>query len=287
MWISAAVLSAFFGGVSTILVKCGVKNTDSNLATALRTVVVFLFSWMVVFISGPYGTISSIAPETFAFLMLSGISTGISWACYLKALSLASVNKVVPVDKSSTIISVFLAIIIFGETTNLVIKIICAVILAIGIILMVEKKDDEKSEGKSWIIYAALSAVFGALSSIFAKPGFKGVDSNLGNALRAVIILIMIWIVVFAKGRQAEIKMINKSELLFIGFSGIATGSAWLCYYYAIQNGIVSAVVPIDRLSILVSIVFSRIVFKEKLSRKGFIGLILIIAATVTMAIKS
>lgn len=288
MWITAAVLSAFFGGVSTVLVKCGVKRTDSDVATALRTVVVFAFSWLVVFLVGSQNGIAAIPQTTFLYLMLSGMATGAAWICLLKALSCGSVKRVVPVDKAATVLSVLSAIVFFGETAHLAVKLICTAVLVLGIVLMAEKEESgEKTEGRAWLPYAIFSAVFGALSSLLAKPGFAGVESNLGNALRAVIILAMTWIAVLAKGKQSKVKGISRSELLFIGLSGLATGGAWLCYYYAIQNGVVSAVVPIDRLSILVSIVFARIVFKEKLSKKATVGLILMVIATVIMAITS
>ena len=285
IWLGAAILSAVFAGLTSILAKCGIRKTDSDLATALRTVVVLIFSWIMVFIVGSANTIATIPIKSLIFLILSGLATGASWICYFKALSIGDINKVVPIDKSSTVLTVLLAIICFGETSNLYVKLIATVILAIGIFLMVEKKQaEQKNESRSWMIYAVFAAVFAALTSILAKVGISGVESNLGTAIRTGVVLIMAWIIVFAKGKQKGIKQIDKKELLFISLSGLATGASWLCYYYAIQNGIVSVVVPIDKLSILVTVIFSYFVFKEKLSKKALLGLCLMVIGTLLMA---
>ena len=283
-WMISAVLSAIFAGLTSILAKCGIKKTDSDLATALRTAVVLIFSWIMVFIVGSQSTISAIEPKSLVFLILSGVATGASWICYFKALSIGDINKVVPIDKSSTILTVLLAIICFGERTNLVVKLIATVILAVGIFLMVEKKKSDGVEHRGWMIYAILSAVFAALTSILAKVGISGVESNLGTAIRTGVVLLLSWGIVLARGKQKGIAKLDKKELLFIALSGIATGASWLCYYYSIQNGLVSVVVPIDKLSIVVTVAFSYIVFKEKLSRKAFFGLLLMIAGTLLMA---
>jgi transporter family protein len=284
IWISAAILSAVFAGLTSILAKCGIKKTDSDLATALRTIVVLIFSWIMVLVVGSLHTITEIQPKAFIFLILSGLATGASWICYFKALSVGDINKVVPIDKSSTVLTVLLAIICFGETSNLVMKLIATAILAVGIFLMVEKKKrEEKRESKMWMLYAVLAAVFAALTSILAKMGISGVESNLGTAIRTGVVLIMAWVIVFARGKQAQLKSIDKKELLFIGLSGIATGASWLCYYYAIQNGDVSVVVPIDKLSIIVTVIFSYFVFKEKLSKKALAGLCLMVVGTLLM----
>ncbi len=286
LWLISAVFSAVFAGLTSILAKCGIRKTDSDIATALRTVVVLIFSWIMVFIVGSAKTITTIAPTSLLFLVLSGIATGASWICYFKALSIGDINKVVPIDKSSTVLTVLLAIICFGETSNIFIKLISTAILAVGIFLMVEKKKGEqKSERKSWIIYAVLSAVFAALTSILAKIGISGVESNLGTAIRTGVVLILAWIIVFSKGKQKQIKKIDKKEFLFITLSGIATGASWLCYYYAIQKGVVSVVIPIDKLSILVTVAFSYFVFKEKLSKKALLGLSLMVIGTLLMVI--
>ena len=284
IWLIAAILSAFFAGLTSILAKCGIRKTDSDLAAALRTIVVLVFSWIMVFVVGSHGTITEIGGKSLIFLILSGLATGASWICYFKALSIGDINKVVPIDKSSTVLTVLLAIICFGEVSNLAVKLIATAILAAGIFLMVEKKQAEQKERrKSWMIYAVLSAVFAALTSILAKVGISGVESNLGTAIRTGVVLVMAWIIVFAKGKQREIKYIDKKELLFISLSGLATGASWLCYYYAIQKGIVSVVVPIDKLSILVTVAFSYFVFKEKLSKKAFLGLCLMVTGTLLM----
>lgn len=284
-WIIAAISSAFFAGLTSILAKCGIKKTDSDLATALRTSVVLIFSWIMVFAVGSQETIADIQPKSLLFLVLSGVATGASWICYFKALSMGDVNKVVPIDKSSTILTVLLAIICFGERSNLAIKLIATVILGAGIFLMIEKKNTEnKTNNRAWMIYALLSAVFAALTSVLAKLGISGVESNLGTAIRTVVVLVMAWGIVFAKGKHKELGRLDKKEFLFISLSGIATGVSWLCYYYALQKGVVSVVVPIDKLSILVTVAFSYIVFKEKLSKKAFIGLSLMVIGTLLMA---
>ena len=285
IWLMAAILSAVFAGLTSILAKCGIKKTDSDLATALRTIVVLAFSWIMVLVVGSVNTITTIEPNSLIFLILSGLATGASWICYFKALSVGDINKVVPIDKSSTILTVLLAIVCFGETSNLAVKLIATAILAVGIFLMVEKKQaDRKSERRSWMIYAILSAVFAALTSVLAKVGISGVESNLGTAIRTGVVLVMAWIIVFARGKQKEIKYIDKKELLFIALSGIATGASWLCYYYAVQNGVLSVVVPIDKLSILVTVVFSYFVFREKLSKKALVGLCFMVIGTLLMA---
>ncbi len=286
LWITMAVLSALFAGLTSILAKCGIKKTDSDVATALRTWVVLLFSWIMVFIVGSAGGISQISAKSLVFLVLSGIATGASWICYFKALSMGDVNKVVPIDKSSTILTVLLAIILFRETNNLPVKLASTVLLGAGVFLMIEKKQSEGGKkGYKWLPYAVGSAVFAALTSILAKIGITGVESNLGTAVRTCVVLVMAWIVVFIKGKQKLLRNTDKKELLFICLSGLATGGSWLCYYYAIKNGIVSVVVPIDKMSILVSVIFSAVVFKEKLSRKALAGLLMMLAGTLIMAL--
>ncbi len=281
-----SVMSAFFAGLTSILAKCGIKKTDADVATAIRTVVVLLFSWAMVFLVGSYGQLSGIEPKSFLFLILSGLATGASWLCYFKALSMGEVNKVVSIDKLSTVLSVLLAMVCFGETDHLLVKLCCTAALAIGILLMIERKQAKKKDANGrWMFYAVLSAVFAALTSILAKIGIAGVESNLGTALRTGVVLLMAWGVVFLKGKQKQAKKIDGRELIYISLSGLATGASWLCYYYAIQNGVVSVVVPIDKMSILVTVLFSFLVFHEKLSRKAFTGLCLMAAATLVMAI--
>ena len=287
-WILMAILSSVFAGLTSILAKCGIKKTDSDVATAIRTVVVLIFSWIMVFIVGSYNTIADISGNSLLFLVLSGLSTGASWICYFKALSIGDVNKVVPIDKSSTVLTVLLAIILFGETQNLAVKLVGTLLLAVGIFLMIEKKAQKgEQKGKSYMVYAVLSAIFAALTSILAKVGISGVESNLGTAIRTAVVLVMAWIIVFAGKKQASLKTLDKKELVFICLSGVATGASWLCYYWAIQNGNVSVVVPIDKMSILIAVTFSYFVFKEKLSLKALFGLILMLLGTLAMAIFS
>lgn len=286
MWLTAAVFSAVFAALTAILAKCGIRKTDSDVATAIRTAVVLVFSWIMVFISGSAGSISQISAKSLIFLTLSGIATGASWICYFKALSLGDVNKVVPIDKSSTVLTVLLAIICFGETEHLAVKLIGTALLGVGTLLMVEKKQTENSaSGKGYMLYAVGSAVFAAATSILAKVGISGVESNLATAIRTAVVLVMAWLIVIIKGKLPQLKTLDKKELGFIALSGLATGGSWLCYYYAIQNGIVSVVVPIDKMSLLPTVIFSYFVFKEKLSKKAALGLALMLAGTVVMAI--
>ncbi len=286
MWLTAAVFSAVFAALTAILAKCGIRRTDSDVATAIRTAVVLVFSWIMVFISGSAGSISQISAKSLIFLTLSGIATGTSWICYFKALSLGDVNKVVPIDKSSTVLTVLLAIICFGETEHLAVKLIGTALLGIGTLLMVEKKQTENSaSGKGYLLYAVGSAVFAAATSILAKVGISGVESNLATAIRTAVVLVMAWLIVIIKGKLPQLKTLDKKELGFIALSGLATGGSWLCYYYAIQNGVVSVVVPIDKMSLLPTVIFSYFVFKEKLSKKAALGLALMLAGTLAMAI--
>ena len=286
MWILFAFGSAVFAGLTSILAKCGIRKTDSDAATAIRTIVVLIFSWIMMLITGSIGTISSLSSKTWMFLILSGIATGASWLCYFKALQLGDVNKVVPIDKSSTILTIILAFIFLGEPITLV-KGIAVVLIGIGTFMMIQKKETvdelEKPKGGSWLIYALLSTVFASLTAILGKVGIAGVESNLGTAIRTCVVLVMAWVVVFVKGKQHTIREIPKNELGFICLSGLATGGSWLCYYRALHDGMTSVVVPIDKLSILVSIAFSYIVFRERLTKKAVVGLCLIVAGTLIM----
>ena len=288
MWIFFAFASALFAGLTSILAKCGIKKTDSTVATAIRTVVVIAFSWLMVFTVGSAGEITSISLHTLIFLVLSGIATGASWLCYFKALQLGDINKVVPIDKSSTVLSILLAAFLLGEGITLFSG-IGITLIAVGTFLMIEKKDVQKSDvpkNRRWIFYALGSAVFASLTSILGKIGISGVESNLGTAIRAGVVLIMSWMMVLVSGKGKELGGIPKKELVFICLSGVATGGSWICYYKALQDGPASVVVPIDKLSILVTILFSYIVFHEKLSKKTALGLILTVGGTLLMLAK-
>ena len=284
MWITFAIGSAVFAGLTSILAKCGIKNTDSDVATAIRTIVVLIFAWIMVFVVGSAGTITSVSTRTLVFLVLSGLATGGSWLCYFKALQLGNVNKVVPVDKSSIVLTILLAFFFLGEPISLW-NGLGLVGIAVGTFLMIEKKDvvNKDAKGKGWFVYALLAAVFASLTSILGKIGIEGIESNLGTAIRTGVVLVMAWVVVFTKGKQKQVKHVSKKELLFILLSGLATGGSWLCYYKALHDGLASVVVPIDKLSIVVSITFSYIVFKEKLTKKGFLGLSLNVLGTLAM----
>ncbi len=286
MWIAFAFLSALFAGVTSILAKCGIRKTDSTVATAIRTAVVLVFSWAMVFIVGSQTTITTVDWKTIIFLFLSGLATGASWLCYFKALQLGDINKVVPIDKSSTVLTFILAAVFFSEFTWL--GAVGITLVVAGTFLMIEKKDVKTAEERSnsWFLYAAGSAVFASLTAVLGKIGITGVESNLGTALRTIVVLVMSWMMVFVTGKQKEVGKIDKKELGFICLSGIATGGSWLCYYKALQDGPASVVVPIDKLSILVTVAFSFFVFREKLTKKSALGLLLIVAGTLTMIIK-
>lgn len=287
MWVLFAFGSAFFAGITAILAKCGIKNTDSDVATAIRTIVVLAFSWLMVLISGSFSTIIALDTKTWVFLVLSGLSTGASWLCYFKALQLGDINKVVPIDKSSTVLTILLAFIFLGEKITLI-KTAAIILIGVGTFLMIEKKKSAtsgNSKGRMWLIYALLSTVFASLTAILGKAGIDGVESNLGTAIRTCVVLIMAWLIVLIKRKQSAVKNISSKELIFICLSGLATGGSWLCYYKALHDGLASVVVPIDKLSILVSIVFSYFVFKERLFKKSALGLCLIVAGTLVMLI--
>lgn len=287
MWVLFALGSALFAGLTSVLAKCGIRKTDSDAATAIRTIVVLIFSWLMVWIVGSAPTITTLSTKTWVFLILSGLATGASWLCYFRALQLGNVNKVVPIDKSSTVLTILLALIFLGEPVSWF-KGIAVILIGIGTFMMIEKKADsgENPEKKRWLLYAVLSAVFASLTSILGKIGIDGVESNLGTAIRTCVVLVMAWLIVFIKGKQHTLKVIPQNELGFICLSGLATGASWLCYYKALQDGLASVVVPIDKLSILVSIGFSALVFKEHLSKKAAFGLALIVVGTLMMLIK-
>ena len=283
MWLLFAFGSALFAGLTAILAKCGIRNTDSNVATALRTGVVLVFSWLMVLVVGAQSEIRDISAKVLIFLILSGLSTGMSWLCYFKALQIGDINKVTPIDKSSTVITMLLAFIFLREEiTGL--KFVSMILIGIGTYLMIQKKEtQEKAEDKKWLLYAVGSAVFASLTSILGKIGIQDVNSNLGTAIRTAVVLVMAWIVVFVTGKQDTVKNIDRKSWLFLILSGFATGGSWLCYYRALQTGPASVVVPIDKLSILVTIAFSYIVFHEKLSLKSGTGLIFIVVGTLAL----
>lgn len=287
MWIMFAFGSAFFAGVTSILAKCGIKRTDSTVATAIRTFVVLVFSWLMVFIVGSENEIDSITPRTLLFLILSGLATGASWLCYFKALQLGDINKVVPIDKSSTVLTIILAAALLGEGVTLFSG-IGIILIAVGTLLMIEKKDVQQGveKNKRWIFYAFGSAIFASLTAILGKIGISGIESNLGTAIRTCVVLVMSWGMVFVTGKSAEVKCVGKKELCFICLSGLATGASWLCYYKALHDGLAGVVVPIDKLSILITILFSYAVFHEKLSKKSAVGLFFTVGGTLLMLVK-
>ena len=334
MWMILAFGSALFAGMTAILSKNGIKNTDSNVATAIRTIVILIFSWLMVFIVGSQGTILDISRKTMIFLILSGLATGASWLCYFRALQLGDVNKVTPIDKSSTILTMLLAFLFLGETLTLL-KAAAVILIGVGTYLMIQKKASEtiklriqnnsaepvefmlqkdtvepielkiqknaiesnelkiqkntadpiKLLNRKWILYASFSALFASLTSILGKVGIEGVESSLGTAIRTIVVLVMAWMIVLITKKQHTIKKIDKRSWIFLILSGIATGCSWLCYYRALKDGPASVVVPIDKLSILITIIFSYVFLKEKLSKKALIGLILIVSGTLSLLI--
>lgn len=287
-WVTAAFASAFFAGITSILAKCGIRHTDSDVATAIRTCVVLVFAWAMAGISGSIGAIGTIPAKAWLFLTLSGLATGASWICYFKALSIGDVNKVVPVDKMSTVLAVLIAIVLFGETGNLAVKLVGTAVITLGTFLMIEKKQSVgagQKQDRAWLAYALGAAVFAALTSVLAKIGIEGVESNPATAIRTCVVLVMAWAIVAAKGKLEQVARIDPRELAFLAASGIATGASWLLYYYAIAAGQVSVVVQIDKLSIVVSVLFARLAFNEKLSHRSAIGLFLIVLGTAALAI--
>lgn len=286
MWILMAALSAIFAGITTILSKCGVTNTNSDVATALRTFIVLIFAWLMAFITGEFKQIGDVDGKSIIFLILSGICTGASWLCYFKALYVGEVSKVSAVDKSSTVLSVLIAITVFPAERNLWwLKLIFLAVITVGTYLMTDIKKGEKNDEIKWFIFALLSAVFAACTSVLAKIGIQNIGSNLATAIRTGVVLVMAWIILFLKKETPCLKQVKSKGFLFIALSGVCTGASWLCYYYALSRGQVSIVVPIDKLSILVTVTFSVIFLKEKLKTKSLIGLLLIASATVCMAI--
>lgn len=286
MWVIFALLSAFFAGITAVLSKVGIKNINSDLGTAIRTIVVFVFAWLMVFVVDAWGGITSITSKTLIFLVLSGLATGASWLCYFKALRLGDVNKVSSIDKSSTVLTMILAFIFLGEKTT-ILKGICIILIGLGTYMMIEKRESDEKTGKNteWLVWAILSAVFAALTSVLGKIGISDIDSTLGTAIRTFVVLIMSWIVVWVSKSQSGIKNITLRTLVFLVLSGITTGLSWLCYYKALQDGQASVVVPIDKLSILVTIAFSYIVLGEKLTKKSFCGLALLVCGTLLLLV--
>lgn len=287
MWVAFACGSAFFAGITAVLAKCGIREADSTVATAIRTIVVLAFAWVMVAVVGSSGQIGSIKPMTWAFLGLSGLATGVSWLCYFKALQLGDVNKVVPIDKSSTVLTMLLAFLLLGEPLGWA-SVVAMVLILAGTLMMIERKPaapsaGAPSKGGSWLVFAVLSAVFASLTAILGKVGIEGVESNLGTAIRTIVVLVMSWAMVGVTGKAGEVRAVPRRELLFICLSGLATGASWLCYYKALQDGLASVVVPIDKLSILVTIAFSHLVFGEKLTARSGAGLALIVAGTLLM----
>lgn len=312
MWVLFAFGSALFAGVTAILAKVGIRNTDSDVATAIRTVVVLLFSWLMAWLTGSTAGLNAVSGRTWLFLVLSGFATGASWLCYFRALQMGDVNKVAPIDKSSTVLTMLLAFIFLGEALT-PLKVLAMVLIGGGAYLMIQRKaapaqaatavepatelvavadgtggmvKAARAKNPAWLLYALGSAVFASLTSILGKIGIENVNSTLGTAIRTGVVLVMAWAIVFARGKQREVRKVDRHSYLFLVLSGFATGGSWLCYYRALQLGPASVVVPIDKLSILVSIAFSRVVFGERLTAKSGIGLGLLVCGTLILLVK-
>lgn len=287
MWVAYAFGSAVFAALTAILAKIGIRNVDSTVATALRTVVVLVFAWLVVFIVGSQYQIATLSVKTWIFLVLSGLATGASWLCYFKALQLGDVNKVTPVDKSSVVLTMLLAALFLGESLTAT-KVLGLLMIAGGTYLMIELKKTKTSDrrkGSLWLVYAALSAFFAALVAILGKIGIEGVESNLGTALRTIVVLLMSWGMVLVAGKASDVRKIDRKSMVFIALSGVATGLSWLCYFRALQEGPASVVVPIDKLSIVLTVIFSYLVLREKLSHRSVLGLVGIVAGTLVLLV--
>jgi len=287
MWIFYAFFAAIFAGITSIFGKIGIKKTDSHVAIAIRTVIILIFSWSIVFLGGVEAELVDISKKSLIFLILSGCTTGGAWICYFKALQLGDINKVVPIDKSSTILTMILAFILLSESIT-VYMFVGMILIGIGTFLMLQREDGAKKavKGSKWFLYAVLSAVFSSLTAILGKIGVENVNANLATAIRTVVILVLAWGIVFGLKKQKEVKTIDKVSWLFIILSGFTTGLSWIFYYQALKDGQASIVAPIDKMSILVSIGFAYFVFKERLSKKAFIGLVLLTSGTFILLIR-
>ena len=285
MWIFFAAGSALFAGATAILAKCGIRKTDSTVATAIRTIVVLVFAWIMVLVAGSQDQLESLGGTTLLFLILSGLATGASWLCYFRALQIGDINKVVPIDKSSTVLTILLAFLLLGEPIGLF-QGIGVALIGVGTFLMIEPKpaaEQAAPQKRGWMLYAFGSAIFASLTAILGKVGIQGVESNLGTAVRTGVVLAMAWLMVLVTGKASLVKQVPRRELGFICLSGLATGASWLCYYRALQDGPASVVVPIDKLSILVTVAFSYLVFHERLTARSGWGLVLVTAGTLAM----
>ena len=285
MWLVLAFASAVFAAATGILAKIGIKNTNPDLAMALRTIVVIVFAWLMVLIAGSHVTIGSVPAKSWVFLILSGLATSGAWICWFRALQLGDINKVVPINKSSTVLTMLLAFILLGEPITRF-GLLAVILISAGTYFMIERVDVQKAAAqKSAIVYALLSALFASMTAILGKIGIQDVEANLGVAIRTVVLIIMSWLIVFAQGKHRGIKTIDRRSWLFIVLSGLGTGSSWLCYYRALQTGPASIVVPIDKLSLLIAIVFGYFVFGERLRPRSAAGLVMITAGTLTLLI--
>ena len=285
MWIFFAAGSALFAGATAILAKCGIRKTDSTVATAIRTIVVLVFAWIMVLVAGSQDQLGSLGGTTLLFLILSGLATGASWLCYFRAPQIGDINKVVPIDKSSTVLTILLAFLLLGEPIGLF-QGIGVALIGVGTFLMIEPKpaaERAAPQKRGWMLYAFGSAIFASLTAILGKVGIQGVESNLGTAVRTGVVLVMAWLMVLVTGKVSLVKQVPRRELGFICLSGLATGASWLCYYRALQDGPASVVVPIDKLSILVTVAFSYLVFHERLTARSGWGLVLVTAGTLAM----
>ena len=278
MYIIYALLASVFSGLTSVFAKTGIKNIDSLLATFLRTIVISLFLFLIVIWKENLNEIFLLDKKTILFLILSGISNTLLWICYFKALDLGTVSKVTPVDKTSIVLTLILSSLFLNEKIT-TIKIISIVLILSGTFLTI-KKESKGSKDNKWIIYAILTAVFTSTTTVLSKIGIESTNTTLITFLRTIVVLIILTTITLFKKKYKSIKDIEKRSWLFIILSGLSTSLSWLFYFKALALGEASIVFPIEKLSLVVSILISIIFLKEKVNKKQIIGIIIIVIGT-------
>lgn len=285
LWFILSLIAAVCTSLTTIFSKIGIKNVNANYTTFFRTFVVVVCAFAMTLITGSISEMGELSSANWIFLILSGLSTGLSWLCYYKALKLGSVNKVAPIDKSSFVLtSILFLIFFFDETTNnrdvltIVMLLTSIVLILIGTILMIAPSDKKVVEKRKWLIYAILSAVFASFVSFFIKLGLKGINTFNGTLIRTIIVLVFAFIIMISRGDYIKIKNVSKTSLIFLVLSALATGVSWFCEYYALSMEGVNpiAVNSIGKASILFTMFLSFVICKERFSKKAIIGLIVL-----------
>ncbi|MCV9888630.1 EamA family transporter [Metabacillus halosaccharovorans] len=282
MSVTLALLAAFFASITGILAKIGMENVNSNLATATRTIIVLIMAFIIVLITDQLHSIIMISTKALLFILLSGVATGISWLFFFRALAMGDASKVIPIDKSSVVLTIILSIVVLGEQAVPHIM-VGGALIAVGTFVLIGKNEEKKrfTGSQIYIVYAILGAVFAALTAILAKIGIEDVDSNVATFLRTIVILLFSWAIVFFKGNHKEIKAISSKGYLFLILSGVATGLSWLCYFAALAIGKVSVVAPIDKASVVITMILSFVILKEKVTKSKVIGGVIITIGTV------